>query len=518
MSTYIKYPGSATAIYPNFASFPPTAANGTFAFSEATQTLYIFDSATASWVVVGGAGMALTVGNLDAQAANAKGATIAANVLYLQSADATHPGVVNNTTQTFSGNKTLSGNTIIGGTLDMSSNIISSVMNPSLAQDAATKSYVDASVAAIQTQASVFAASTATIIGTYNNGAAGVGATFTVTATGAFSIDGTSPAANARILIKNQSSGFQNGVYTLTTVGSVGVSPILTRATNYDSAAEMNAAGLIPVISGSVNALSSWQQIANIVTVGTDALVFQAFTANPALYLLKSNNLSDVASAVASFNTISPTTTKGDLIASNGTDNVRLPVGTDGQILTADSAQTLGVKWSAAGSSGVTTVGTFNSQASAANGLVISSTTIYAQAATATNPGLVIIPSSASGLNLSTATLTVRTDNSTIHKNGSNNLVSLQDKQERIVLSGTDITNQYVDLAFSAFGSSASDNSVNMFVVGGPVQEKTVSYTVNLIGGVAGVTRVTFAGDLATAGSAELVASDVLVIDYEYLA
>ena len=46
----------------------------------------------------------------------------------------------------------------------------------------------------------------------------------------------------------------------------------------------------------------------------------------------------------------SPLTTKGDLYGFD-TDNARIPVGSDGQVLTADSAQSLGVKWadSAAG-------------------------------------------------------------------------------------------------------------------------------------------------------------------------
>lgn len=57
---------------------------------------------------------------------------------------------------------------------------------------------------------------------------------------------------------------------------------------------------------------------------------------------------------VAAFDALSPTTTKGDLIVSDGTDNVRLPVGADNYVLTADSTQTSGVKWALASGSGAT--------------------------------------------------------------------------------------------------------------------------------------------------------------------
>lgn len=54
----------------------------------------------------------------------------------------------------------------------------------------------------------------------------------------------------------------------------------------------------------------------------------------------------------AAFDALSPTTTKGDIIVSDGTNNVRQSVGTNGYVLTADSAQTNGIKWAAASGGG----------------------------------------------------------------------------------------------------------------------------------------------------------------------
>jgi hypothetical protein len=51
----------------------------------------------------------------------------------------------------------------------------------------------------------------------------------------------------------------------------------------------------------------------------------------------------------AAFDALSPLTTKGDLIGFDGTDNVRVAVGTNGYVLTADSSAASGVSWAAGG-------------------------------------------------------------------------------------------------------------------------------------------------------------------------
>jgi hypothetical protein len=218
--------------------------------------------------------------------------------------------------------------------------------------------------------------------------------------------------------------------------------------------------------------------------------------------------------AAAAYNALSPMTTTGDIEyeVSAGTA-ARLGIGSSGQVLTVVSGAPA---WQSI-TAGASTVGTFNSQTSSSNGLVISGANLYAQAATTTNPGMVSIPASG-GLALSTAALSINADNSTTKISGSNALEALQPNEEKFTLSPTNITNQYVDLAYVIFGSSSSSNSAGVYVIGGPEQQKGVDYTVSLTGGVGGKTRITFAGDLGTGGNAQLVSGDVLVVDYSYLA
>jgi hypothetical protein len=119
------------------------------------------------------------------------------------------------------------------------------------------------------------------------------------------------------------------------------------------------------------------------------------------------------------------------------------------------------------------------------------------------------------GLSLSSGALAVNVDSSTT-KITSDAIEALKGKTEAFSLSGTDITNQYIDLAHAVFGASASVNSISLSA-GGVMQVKGTDYTVSLTGGSGGVTRITFAGDLATGGAAELASGDKLHVSYSYL-
>ena len=50
----------------------------------------------------------------------------------------------------------------------------------------------------------------------------------------------------------------QNGIYTVTNIGGTTVNWVLTRAADFDSPSQMVRGKTIDVISGTVNALTSW--------------------------------------------------------------------------------------------------------------------------------------------------------------------------------------------------------------------------------------------------------------------
>jgi hypothetical protein len=168
-----------------------------------------------------------------------------------------------------------------GGSWSANSNKLTSVTDPTNPQDAATKNYVDLAVAAIAAKNDCAAATTTALAAsTYNNGSAGVGATITLTVAAVLVLDGYTPALNDRLLIKNQASAVQNGLYAVTTLGVLGVTQaVLTRTTDFDQPGDGINGALVFVLNGTTNGNTLWScTTAASVTFGTTNINWSQFT------------------------------------------------------------------------------------------------------------------------------------------------------------------------------------------------------------------------------------------------
>ena len=153
----------------------------------------------------------------------------------------------------------LAGGTMTGA-IAMGTNKITGLGTPTDATDAATKAYVDSTAQGIDWKASVRVATTAT-------------GTFASAFADGSTVDGVTLATGDRILIKNQVTGSQNGIYVVQATGAP------TRSTDADANAEVTGNFAVFVEEGTVNADSGWVLTNDgAVTVGTTELVFTQFT------------------------------------------------------------------------------------------------------------------------------------------------------------------------------------------------------------------------------------------------
>jgi hypothetical protein len=159
--------------------------------------------------------------------------------------------------------------------VSLNSQKVTNLLDPTAAQDAASKNYVDQAIQGVDTKPSASYATTAALpANTYANGAAGVGATLTGTANGALAaIDGQTPAAGDLVLVKNEATAARNGLYTLTTLGTGATPYVLTRHVDLDASAEFGGA-LVAVEAGTTNGGSLWLCAVNAPTVGTTGITF----------------------------------------------------------------------------------------------------------------------------------------------------------------------------------------------------------------------------------------------------
>jgi hypothetical protein len=143
------------------------------------------------------------------------------------------------------------------GDVSLNSHKLTNLLDPTSAQDAAPKSYVDLLIQGIRWKAPVKAASTANV---------------SLTAPGA-TLDGVTLVSGDRILLKDQTTAADNGLYVWT-----GPSATLTRATDADTGSEISQAAVF-VMEGTVAADKLYVNTVNgTIALGSTALTFVLFS------------------------------------------------------------------------------------------------------------------------------------------------------------------------------------------------------------------------------------------------
>ena len=141
------------------------------------------------------------------------------------------------------------------GNVDINSNKLTNVTDPTSAQDAATKAYVDAVKTGLDVKDSVKVATTANI-----------------TLSGTQTIDGVAVSADERVLVKNQSTASENGIYDCK-------SGTWARSSDFDANSEVTSGAFVFVEQGTASADAGYVLTTDgSITVGTTALSFTQFS------------------------------------------------------------------------------------------------------------------------------------------------------------------------------------------------------------------------------------------------
>ena len=211
--------------------------------------------------------------------------------------------------------------------IDFQAKKITNLAAPTNAGDACTKAYADGIAGGVDPKDSVRVATAAALPANTAAGS-GVGKTLTLNSVGILTVDGVNTVLGDRVLVKDEVTGVNNGIYEVTTEGNGSTAAILTRATDADEDAEVTSGMFVFVEEGTVNSDSGFVLVNNgTVTVDTTALSFSQFSGAGQIVagggMTKSGNTLDVVG-----------TTNRIVINADSVD-----IGTD--VVTLDAAQTL---------------------------------------------------------------------------------------------------------------------------------------------------------------------------------
>lgn len=195
------------------------------------------------------------------------------------------------------------GNTFVDSSDDLVTDKVTINNIPVNPTDAANKNYVDAGLTGQSLKTScrlTQQVGATTYPATYNNGASGVGATLTALSNGAFMFDSVAGVLGDRVLCRLQTAALQNGIYTITDVGSVSTPAVLTRAVDFDSTADAATGCLVAVTQGASEAGTLWGMTTQPpITFGTTAINF-TIIGDGSQSLLKAQNLNDLPNKATS--------------------------------------------------------------------------------------------------------------------------------------------------------------------------------------------------------------------------
>jgi hypothetical protein len=177
--------------------------------------------------------------------------------------------------------------TAINGRLALSGGTLTGALTlsgpPTTNLQAATKAYVDNLATGLTVKDPVAVATAANLAGTYDNGTDGLGATLTKATNGALGdIDGYTVLLNDRILVKSQTDPIENGIYTVTDLGSGSAPWELTRATDSDNSpsSEVSGGNFCLVQNGDIYANAGFiLSNTGVIALGTDDVNFTQFSA-----------------------------------------------------------------------------------------------------------------------------------------------------------------------------------------------------------------------------------------------